>query len=72
MIFETGMEVRLVRIADGDVVWLRSILEAYDGLACLSGYGTGIVRLITPLNRIRELDSLLNDISDEIELARLK
>jgi len=32
-----GLSMRRVRVANADVVWLRSVLEGYDGLAALYG-----------------------------------
>lgn len=67
-----GLAFRFLRISDEDVVWLRSILEAYDGLACLSGNSHGIVTLVTPLDRAVELDSLIDEIALEINIAKIK
>ena len=60
-----GLAVRRLQIADKDVVWLRSILEGYDGLANLCGDGKGNVTLICTESRSRELDNLLADLSAE-------
>ena len=32
-----GLTQRRLRVANADVVWLRSVLEGYDGLAALYG-----------------------------------
>ena len=60
-----------VRVADADVVWLRSILEGYEGLAALYGDGSGIVVLTAPTSRLAELDALLDDLCKEAALQRL-
>lgn len=62
---------RRVRVADADVVWLRSILEGYEGLAALYGDGSGIVVLTAPTSRLAELDALLDDLCKEAALQRL-
>ena len=59
---------RRVRVLDDDVVWLRSLLEAYDGLALLYGDGSGTVTLAAPVERGAELDELLADLSREARL----
>jgi hypothetical protein len=63
-----GLTRRRVRVADADVVWLRSVLEGYDGLAALYGDGSGIVTLTTPHDRALELDALLGDLCAEAPL----
>ena len=60
-----------VRVADADVVWLRSILEAYDGLAALHGDGSGVVTLTTTLSQAEDLDTLLDELAAEARLQRL-
>jgi hypothetical protein len=60
-----------LRVADGDVVWLRSVLEGYDGLAALYGDGSGTVTLTTTVSRAQELDELLVDLCREADLQPL-
>jgi hypothetical protein len=62
---------RRVRVADADVVWLRSVLEGYEGLAALYGDGNGVVTLTTPRSRAGELDALLADLRAEVALLVL-
>jgi len=66
-----GLVGRRVRVADRDVVWLRSVLEGYEGLALLYGDRTGVVTLVAPLERAEELDALLLDLAAESSLALL-
>jgi hypothetical protein len=66
-----GMTSRRLRVANADVVWLRSVLEGYDGLAALYGDGSGVVTLSTPDVRAAELDSLLDELCAEAALLRL-
>ena len=58
-------------MADPDVVWLRSIIEGYDGLASLYGDGTGIVALTTTRSRALELATLVSELCAEAPLLRL-
>ena len=62
---------RRVRVAGDDEVWLRSVLEAYDGLALLYADGTGTVTLAAPLGRAAELDALLAELIAEANLHLL-
>jgi hypothetical protein len=58
-------------VADRDVVWLRAVLEGYDGLGALYGDGSGIVTVTTTISRALELDSLIGELSTEAALLRL-
>jgi hypothetical protein len=62
---------RRIRVADADVVWLRSVLEGYDGLAALYGDGSGVVVLSTTASQAAELDSLLDELRAEAALLEL-
>jgi hypothetical protein len=66
-----GLCLRRLRVADADVVWLRSVLEGYDGLASLYGDGSGVVTLTTPHAMAAELDALLDELCVEAVLLRL-
>lgn len=65
-----GYRVRL-RAADRDVVWLRSVLEGYDGLASLYGDGSGVITLTTTSSQASELDALVSELCREAPLVRL-
>jgi hypothetical protein len=66
-----GLFHRKLRVADADVVWLRSILEAYEGLAALHGDGSGVVTLTTTLSQAGDLDALIDELAAEARLQRL-
>jgi anion-transporting ArsA/GET3 family ATPase len=66
-----GLTLRRLRVANADVVWLRSVLEGYDGLAALYGDGSGVVTLSTPDALAAELDALLDELCAEAALLRL-
>lgn len=68
---DPALAQRKLRVADADVVWLRSVLEGYDGLALLSGDESGTVILTTTLTQASELDALLADLSAEAPLLLL-
>ena len=67
-----GLRTLRLRVADRDVVWLRSILEGYDGLALVFGDGSGVVTLVTPDDRAAELDGLIDDLARETPVQRLE
>lgn len=69
--FGNGLARRRLRADDGDVAWLRAVLEAYDGLAMLYGDGTGVVQLVTTDSRLDELDALLAELRGEAPLQPL-
>jgi hypothetical protein len=60
-----GLIERRLRLRDEDVVWLRGVLEGYDGIASLFGDGSGEIILAVPADRIAELDALLADLASE-------
>jgi hypothetical protein len=65
------MLARRVRVADPDVVFVRSVLEAYDGLVQWSGDGSGVLTLTVPAGQAETLDGLLNDLAGEVALQVL-
>ena len=70
-LFGEGLVTRTLEISDADVVWLRGILEAYEGLAGLYGDGTGRIVLFAPESRERELDDFLSAIQGEISISQV-
>jgi hypothetical protein len=53
-----------------DVVYVKSIANAYDGLCCLFSEKGGKVRLVAPKGREAELDLLVNDLLEELAARR--
>ena len=68
--YEQVCELR-VRVADRDVVFVRSVLEAHDGLVQWSGDGTGVLTLTVPRAQRAALDQLLEDLASEVSLQVL-
>lgn len=60
-----------MRVADPDVVFVRSVLEAYDGLVQWSGDGSGVLTLSVPSGQRLALDELLQDLGAEVSLQVL-
>lgn len=57
-----------VRVADPDVVFFRSIIEAYDGLVQWTGDGSGVLTLTVPTAQRAALAELLSDLAAEVSL----
>ena len=57
-----------VRVADPDVVFFRSIIEAYDGLVQWTGDGSGVLTLTVPTTQRAALTELLGDLAPEVSL----
>jgi hypothetical protein len=65
------LHTRRIRVADQDLVWVRSVLEAYDGLAQWFSDGSGILELSAPASQAAELDALLDELSREAPIHLL-
>lgn len=65
--------VRFFRIDSKDFVYLKGILEAYEGLATLTtaDIRNGIVRISTPLSQKDDLDCLIDALGVEISLCEI-
>lgn len=61
-----GMLVRPLRVRAPDVVFVKGLLEASEGLAGLFAERGGDLLLVAPLGRGPELDELLADLQREI------
>ena len=59
------MVTREISCDDGDVVYVKSIAMAHDGLCCMFSDGGGKVLLAAPRGREAELDCLVNDFIEE-------
>lgn len=60
------MVVRRVSVPARDVVFLRSVIEASDGVAMLFAEHGGELCIAAPLSRQAELDRLLADLKLEL------
>jgi len=59
------MVTREICCADVDVVYVKSIAMAHDGLCCMFSDGGGKILLAAPRGREAELDLLVNDFIEE-------
>ena len=65
------MHVRTLRLTGDDLVWLRGLMEAYDGLGFVVGRGDGQVSVLTTADQAAELDAVLQDLSAEVSITWL-
>lgn len=65
------MHLRHLRISGEELVYLRALLEAYDGLAFVYGRGDGVVRVVTTADQRPELDSLLTELQTSLAFVAL-
>jgi hypothetical protein len=68
---DSDLATRQVVLVAKDVVFLKSVLEASEGLAALFAEQGGDLTIATPWSRVNELDELLHDLCTELnfELA---
>ena len=66
-----GMVVRKLRLRAPDVVFLKGIVEAHDGLAQVFAERGGDLTLASPTDREAELEALVADLCRELGAIRV-
>ena len=66
-----GMVVRRVVVRAKDVVFLKGIVEASEGLAQVFAESGGDLTIAAPADRERELDALVDDLCAELGAMRV-
>lgn len=61
-----GMVVRRLLVHAKDVVYLKGIVEASEGIAQVFGEKGGELTLASPVERKAELDALVKDLCEEL------
>lgn len=61
-----GLAVARLVVAPEHVVFVKGVIEASDGLACLFADRGGDLRIASPVDRAAELHELLADLSAEL------
>ena len=61
-----GMVTRRLLVHARDVVYLKGIVEASEGIAQVFGEKGGELTLAAPLERAAELDALVKDLCEEL------
>ena len=65
-----GMVSRAIIVRAEDVVFLKGIVEAHDGVAQVFGERGGALVLASPASREEELDELVADLCRELGAIR--
>lgn len=63
--FGAGLVRRTLDVRADLVVWVRSVVESYDGLGFLYGDGAGDIVLVTTADQTAELDALIGALVNE-------
>jgi hypothetical protein len=61
-----GMVFRRVLVASPDVVFVKGIIEALEGLAQVFAVRGGELTIASPSDRARELDALVDELCGEL------
>jgi hypothetical protein len=69
-----GSSVRYFRVARGDLVYLKFVLEAYEGMSTMSTVDqqSGIVRIISEWWAAEDICALIESLSREISLVEVE
>jgi len=60
------MVVRRLRVKNEDVVFVKGIFEASEGLCAMFAERGGDLTIVAPLSRTDELDAVLRDLAREL------
>jgi hypothetical protein len=66
-----GMVVRRIVMRAPDVVFFKGIVEASEGLAAVFAESGGDLSVAAPLDRVAELDAVLDDLCAELGALRV-
>jgi hypothetical protein len=67
-----GMIVRRIVVRAKDVVFVKGIVEASEGLAQVFAESGGDLTVASPAGRERELDLLIDDLCAEVGAVRVR
>lgn len=63
---DRSLVTRRLLVRAHDVIFVKGILEASEGLACMFAERGGELLLVAPRSREGELDELVRDLRDEV------
>ncbi len=64
-----GLVARRVTVVPREVVFIKSVLEASEGVGAIFAERGGDLIIAAPSSRARELDELLRDLATEVEVS---
>ena len=65
-LLDDGLMVRTLRVNPEDVVFVKGIFEASEGLCAMYAQRGGDLTIVAPVSRALELDVVLNDLAREL------
>jgi hypothetical protein len=65
-LLDDGLIVRRLSVKNEDVVYVKGIFEASEGLCAMFAERGGELTIVAPESRSRELDLLLHDLTHEL------
>ncbi len=65
-LLDDGLLVRTLRVNSEDVVFVKGIFEASEGLCAMYAQRGGALTIVAPVSRALELDVVLNDLALEL------
>ncbi|MEP7051655.1 MAG: DUF4911 domain-containing protein [Pseudomonadota bacterium] len=65
-LLDDGLLVRRLRVNPEDVVFVKGIFEASEGLCAMYAQRGGDLTIVAPVSRALELDLVLNDLAREL------
>jgi hypothetical protein len=66
-LLDDGLIVRRLSVKNEDVVYVKGIFEASEGLCAMFAEGGGDLTIVAPESRSLELDVLLRDLALELD-----
>jgi hypothetical protein len=65
-LLDDGLLVRTLRVNPEDVVFVKGIFEASEGLCAMYAQSGGALTIVAPVSRALELDVVLKDLAQEL------
>ena len=65
-LIDAGLVVRKMSVKNGDVVFVKGIFEASEGLCAMFAEQGGELTIVAPCSRERELDAVLSELAREL------
>ena len=67
-----GLAAREIRVRDEDVVFVKGVLEASEGLGVVFAERGGALLVVTPVGRDAEIEELLADLERDLGSSFLR